>query len=67
MAILVLNKLFFIDADPATGTVLALATFGVACVARPVGRAPVGPPALLAFVHLYQGLSRRASRVVPAR
>ncbi len=36
-AALVFNKVFFPGADPATGTLLALATFGVGYVARPVG------------------------------
>lgn len=36
-AALVFNKIFFTAADPATGTLLALATFGVGYVARPIG------------------------------
>ncbi|MGP4017673.1 MFS transporter [Saccharopolyspora sp. 5N708] len=36
-AALVFNKIFFPAADPATGTLLALATFGVGYLARPVG------------------------------
>jgi MFS family permease len=36
-AALVFNKIFFPAADPATGTLLALATFGVGYVARPIG------------------------------
>src|SRR5437588_7648242 len=36
-AALVFNKIFFASSDPATGTLLALATFGVGYVARPVG------------------------------
>jgi MFS family permease len=33
----VFNKVFFASSDPATGTLLALATFGVGYVARPIG------------------------------
>ena len=36
-AALVFNKVFFASSDPATGTLLALATFGVGYVARPIG------------------------------
>jgi MFS family permease len=36
-AALVFNKVFFPAADPATGTLLALATFGVGYLARPLG------------------------------
>lgn len=36
-AALVFNKVFFAANDPATGTLLALATFGVGYVARPIG------------------------------
>jgi MFS family permease len=36
-AALVFSKIFFHASDPATGTLLALATFGVGYVARPVG------------------------------
>jgi MFS family permease len=41
-AALVFNKIFFPTADPATGTLLALATYGVAYVARPVGAVILG-------------------------
>src|SRR5690348_15528595 len=34
---LVLNRIFFPGSDPATGTLLSLATFGVGYVARPIG------------------------------
>ncbi|UQX89739.1 MHS family MFS transporter [Jatrophihabitans telluris] len=41
-AALAFNKVFFPKADPATGTLLALATYGVAYVARPVGALVLG-------------------------
>ena len=39
---LVFPKVFFPDSSPATGTLTALATFGVAYVARPVGAVVIG-------------------------
>ncbi|WP_433755241.1 MFS transporter [Nocardia sp. CA-135398] len=39
---LVFGKVFFSKADPAMGTLLALATFGVAYIARPVGAVLLG-------------------------
>ena len=36
-AALVFNKLLFPDVDPVTGTLAALATFGVGFVSRPIG------------------------------
>src|SRR3984893_10032298 len=36
-AALVFGKIFFPSKNPATGTLLALATFGVGYVARPIG------------------------------
>jgi MFS family permease len=39
---LVFPKVFFPNSDPSTGTLLSLATFGVAYVARPVGALIIG-------------------------
>ncbi len=41
-AALVFNKVFFPDSDPTTGTLLAVATFGVGYAARPVGAFVLG-------------------------
>ena len=41
-AALVFNKVFFPDSDPATGTLLAVATFGVGYAARPLGAFVLG-------------------------
>jgi MFS family permease len=41
-AALVFGKVFFPDSDPATGTLLSLATFGVGYVARPIGACFMG-------------------------
>jgi MFS family permease len=41
-AALVFNRVFFADSDPATGTLLAIATFGVGYVARPIGAFVLG-------------------------
>jgi MFS family permease len=41
-AALVFGKIFFPKADPSTGTLLALATFGVGYVARPLGAVVLG-------------------------
>ncbi|MCK2216989.1 MHS family MFS transporter [Actinomadura sp. ATCC 31491] len=41
-AALVFNKIFFPSSSPATGTLLALATFGVGYLARPVGALVLG-------------------------
>ena len=39
---LVFPTVFFSDSDPATATLLSLATFGVAYVARPIGAVIIG-------------------------
>src|SRR5918997_64105 len=39
---LVFPTVFFADSDPATATLLSLATFGVAYVARPIGAVIIG-------------------------
>ena len=39
---LVFPKVFFPDSDPSTATLLSLATFGVAYVARPIGAVIIG-------------------------
>ncbi|MBQ0928207.1 MFS transporter [Saccharopolyspora endophytica] len=41
-AALVFNKIFFPTSDPATGTLLALASFGVGYLARPIGAFVLG-------------------------
>ncbi|WP_158894665.1 MFS transporter [Amycolatopsis anabasis] len=41
-AALVFNKVFFPASDPATGTLMAVATFGVGYVARPLGAVVLG-------------------------
>src|SRR3954470_24441295 len=41
-AALVFGKVFFPESDPATGTLLSLATFGVGHVARPIGACFMG-------------------------
>jgi MHS family shikimate/dehydroshikimate transporter-like MFS transporter len=50
-AALVFNKIFFPDADPVVGTLLALATFGVGFVSRPLGA--------LVFGHLGDRIGRK--------
>src|ERR1044072_2368627 len=55
-AALVFNKVFFPDSDPATGTLLAVATFGVGYAARPVGAFILG--------HIGARLRRKRGAVV---
>ncbi|WP_433868684.1 MFS transporter [Saccharopolyspora sp. CA-218241] len=63
-AALVFNDLFFPEASPATGTLLALASFGVGYLARPVGAFvlghvgdTLGRKRVLVFTVLLMGLS----------
>jgi len=63
-AALVFSKIFFPASDPAMGTILALATFGVGYVARPVGAFfmghlgdKFGRKKVLVFTLLLMGLS----------
>lgn len=55
-AALVFNQLFFPDADPLVGTLLALATFGVGFVTRPVGG--------LVFGHYGDKIGRKTMLVI---
>jgi MFS family permease len=55
-AALVFNKLFFPDAEPAVGTLVAFATFGVAFLFRPVGG--------FFFGRLGDRIGRRATLIV---
>ena len=55
-AALVFNKLFFPKAEPSTGTLLALATYGVGFVARPVGG--------IIFGHFGDRIGRKAMLVL---
>jgi MFS family permease len=41
-AALIFPKVFFVNVDPATGTVLALLSFGIGYIARPVGAVIIG-------------------------
>ena len=63
-AALVFRKIFFPASDPATATLLSLATFGVAYVARPIGAFILGHigdkfgrKKVLVFTLLLMGLS----------
>jgi len=55
-AALVFGKLFFAEGDPATGTLLAFATFGVGFVFRPIGG--------ILFGHIGDRIGRRATLVL---
>ena len=55
-AALVFGKLFFAEGDPATGTLLAFATFGVGFVFRPIGG--------ILFGHVGDRIGRRATLVL---
>jgi MFS transporter, MHS family, shikimate and dehydroshikimate transport protein len=53
---LVLNELFFVTGDPATGTIVGFATFGVGFAVRPIGG--------FFFGHLGDRIGRRATLIV---
>src|SRR5690606_34010941 len=55
-AALVFGKLFFPDASPLTGTLLALSTFGVGFIARPVGG--------VVFAHFGDRIGRKSMLVL---
>src|SRR4051812_27920870 len=70
---LVFPKVFFPDSDPATATLLSLATFGVAYVARPVGAVivghfgdKVGRKKMLVLTLLMMGVSTFAIGLIPS-
>ncbi|MFV8306208.1 MFS transporter [Mycolicibacterium peregrinum] len=55
VAALVFGKIFFPDVDPAAGTLLALATFGVGFAARPIGG--------IIFGHIGDRVGRKAALI----
>ena len=55
VAALVFGKIFFPDVDPAAGTLLALATFGVGFAARPIGG--------IIFGHIGDRIGRKAALI----
>ncbi|WP_369138083.1 MFS transporter [Modestobacter versicolor] len=70
---LVFPEVFFPDSDPATGTLLSLASFGVAYVARPIGAVVVGHfgdklgrKKMLVATLLLMGVSTFAIGLVPS-
>ncbi|WP_138759628.1 MFS transporter [Modestobacter altitudinis] len=70
---LVFPEVFFPDSDPATATLLSLATFGVAYVARPVGAVIIGHygdklgrKKMLVATLLLMGVSTFAIGLVPS-
>src|SRR3954464_6571898 len=71
-AALVFGKIFFPDSDPAAGTLLSLATFGVGYVTRPVGAVflghfgdKFGRKKILVFTLLLMGVSTFAVGCLP--
>lgn len=71
-AALVFNKIFFPDSDPAMGTLLSLATYGVAYVARPFGALvlghlgdKIGRKKVLVFTLMLMGMSTFLIGVLP--
>lgn len=71
-AALVFNKIFFPSADPAAGTLAALATFGAAYVARPLGALicghagdRIGRKNVLLFTLLMMGFATMAIGLLP--
>jgi MFS family permease len=71
-AALVFSKLFFPGSDPAMGTILSLASFGVAYVARPIGAVILGHVGdkfgrkkVLIFTLLLMGISTFSVGLLP--
>ncbi|NEK56364.1 MHS family MFS transporter [Geodermatophilus sabuli] len=70
---LVFPQVFFPDSDPATATLLSLATFGVAYVARPIGAVIIGHfgdklgrKKMLVLTLLMMGVSTFAIGLIPS-
>jgi MFS family permease len=70
---LVFPKVFFPDSDPSTATLLSLATFGVAYVARPIGAVVIGHfgdklgrKKMLVLTLLMMGVSTFAIGLIPS-
>ncbi|MCX4458380.1 MHS family MFS transporter [Streptomyces sp. NBC_01340] len=73
-AALIFPKVFFDDSDPATATLLSLATFGVAYAARPIGALflghfgdRVGRKKIMVFTLMLMGLSTFLIGCLPTR
>ncbi|WP_329295067.1 MFS transporter [Streptomyces pseudovenezuelae] len=73
-AALIFPKVFFDESDPATATLLSLATFGVAYAARPVGALflghfgdRVGRKKIMVFTLILMGLSTFLIGCLPSR